>query len=88
VGQQARVARIWPNTVQIDVTEQEAIARWGHDSLIGRYGRYSGYPEAGWFHHLPLLMGPEGREHEVLAMLEGLNQDFAALEHPADGAET
>lgn len=81
--QQARVARIWPNTVQIDVTEQEAIARWGHDSLIGRYGKVFRVSRGlDGFHHLPLLMGPEGREQEVLAMLEGLNQDFAARNTP------
>jgi cell division protein FtsQ len=75
---QARVTRIWPNTVQIDVMEQEPIARWGNDSLIGRDGKVFRVARGlGGFLHLPLLLGPEGREGEVLAMLEGLNQDFS-----------
>ena len=80
---QARVARLWPNTIQIDVTEQEPVARWGHDSLIGRHGQVFRVARGlDGFLHLPLLMGPEGREREVLDMLEGLNQDFSARNTP------
>lgn len=62
----ARVERQWPSRVQIKVWERTAYARWGGTSLVDTGGRrYS--PSAAQFPAgLPLLDGPEGREHEVM----------------------
>lgn len=74
----ARVARIWPDTVVVDITERNPVARWGNDSLISDNGVV--FPADGSgdadYSDLPSLEGPSGHEVEVLAMLKRLNEKF------------
>lgn len=69
------VMRVWPDTIQIDVAEYTAVARW--DSLLmlsetGKVFRASGSESN--FYHLPMVHAPQGYEVEALKMLHGLNE--------------
>jgi len=74
---QARVSRIWPGRVAIDVVEHEPAARWNDDSLISKRlerfapsqlqhdnERYARWQEV--FSDLPKLSGASGRHEAVL----------------------
>ena len=63
---QAKVQRIWPDILRLQIEEQQPIARWGERGFINRFGE-SFIPEepvdAG---ELPGLAGPAGQESRVL----------------------
>jgi len=74
---EARVSRIWPGRVTVDVEEHEPAARWNDDSLISKRLELFQPPQleadnvryAEWlnvFSDLPLLSGAEGRHTAVL----------------------
>lgn len=73
-----RVTRQWPDTLVIVVSEREAVARWGADGFLSSQGVVF-KPDArrSEFDGLPLLSGPDGRESDMLAMLNGLNAKLA-----------
>ncbi len=58
----ASLARRWPATLVVTLEEHEALARWGEDALINRYGERF---DAAFDGPLPLLSGPDGAEREV-----------------------
>jgi cell division protein FtsQ len=69
------VTRIWPDTLQVSVTEQRPVARWGDDSLLGETGEVFALPgQSADFSSLPMLYAPRGHELEVLGMLDKLNK--------------
>jgi cell division protein FtsQ len=61
----ARIARRWPNSLRVTVTEQTAAARWGESGLLNTRGelflRSASHVPA----ELPRLNGPEGTESQV-----------------------
>ncbi len=69
------VTRIWPDTLQVNISEQSPVARWGSDSLLGQSGEVFVLPsQVADFSHLPVLYAPRGHEVEVLGMLDNLNK--------------
>jgi len=89
----ARVQRLWPDRIRIEIVEQQAAARWGEDGLLNTRGELfaSGVrlvpPE------LPRLDGPPGTEEQVaqryLAIQDRLSKlgfQVAALKLDARGA--
>lgn len=61
----ARVQRLWPDRIQVEVVEQQAAARWGEDGLLNTRGELFA---AGVRHvppELPRLDGPDGSEWQV-----------------------
>lgn len=61
----ARVQRIWPDRVGIEIVEQQAAARWGEDGLLNTRGELFA---TGLRHvppELPRLDGPDGTEWQV-----------------------
>ena len=89
----ARVQRLWPDRIRVEIVEQQAAARWGEDALLNTRGELfaSGVrlvpPE------LPRLDGPEGTEEQVaqryLAIQDRLSRlgfQVAALRLDARGA--
>lgn len=60
------IQRRWPDQLVIDVTEQEAIARWGKDGLLNRQGQVFRPQPLGDTTQLPLLYGPDNMSREVV----------------------
>lgn len=61
------IQRRWPDQLVINVTEQEAIARWGKDGLLNRRGEVFRPQPLGDMSALPLLFGPDNMAEEVVA---------------------
>lgn len=60
------IQRRWPDQLVIEVTEQEAIARWGKDGLLNRRGEVFRPGSLGDVSQLPLLYGPDNLSAEVV----------------------
>lgn len=77
---QADVARIWPDTIRIRISEQKPMAIWRDEGFINSRGALF-FPGSIQTHtHLPRLYGPPGSEKQLLAMLYGLNKVWKARE--------
>lgn len=72
-----RVARVWPDTLVVNVTEHQPVARWGDKALLNERGERFEPPNVEAFTTLPVLYGPPGHENFLLNVLKGLNQKLA-----------
>lgn len=63
---QAQVARQWPDTLVIRVTEHQVAARWGDTALISREGEVFASESRHVFPELPRLAGPPATEQRVV----------------------
>lgn len=72
-----RVARIWPDTLQIDLREQVPYLKWGKESYLSQKGER--FAADGHFvsENLPELFGKMGQERGQLAQYERLNEILA-----------
>jgi cell division protein FtsQ len=61
----ARIARRWPNSLHVAVTEQTAAARWGESGLLNTRGELFDKAAAHVPAELPRLNGPPGSELQV-----------------------
>jgi cell division protein FtsQ len=61
----ARIARRFPNSLRVTVTEQTAAARWGESGLLNTRGELFVREAAHVPPELPRLSGPEGSESQV-----------------------
>jgi cell division protein FtsQ len=61
----ARIARRWPNSLHVTVTEQTAAARWGESGLLNTRGELFEKAAAHVPAELPRLSGPEGTQAQV-----------------------
>jgi cell division protein FtsQ len=61
----ARVQRLWPDRVRVEVVEQQAAARWGEDGLLNTRGELFATGVRHVPPELPRLDGPEGSESQV-----------------------
>lgn len=68
-----RLARIWPDTLEVDITEQKAVARWGDRALLNPRGERFAPDGVESFADLPVIYGPLGMESYLLEMLNTLN---------------
>ncbi len=89
----ARVQRLWPNRIRIEVVEQQAAARWGEDGLLNTRGELIATGVRHVPPELPRLDGPQGMESLIaqrfLAIqdrLGGLGLHVAAVRLDARGA--
>lgn len=71
---QARVSREWPDTLQVRVTEQRAIARWKGEALVNQDGALFMPGETEQQVQLPYLEGPENTELEVMEQYQKFSQ--------------
>jgi cell division protein FtsQ len=61
----ARIARQWPNSLHVTVTEQTAAARWGESGLLNTRGELFVRSATHVPAELPRLSGPAGSESQV-----------------------
>ena len=61
----ARIARHWPNSLHVTVTEQTAAARWGEAGLLNTRGELFVREATHVPAELPRLSGPDGTESQV-----------------------
>ena len=90
---QARISRIWPDQLKVEVVEQQPIARWGEQQWLNSRGQvFAGEnrtPDAG----MPRLLGPAGTQEQVMQqywslsrVLRPLGYNIARLELRARGS--
>lgn len=71
------VKRIWPDTVDIRISEKQAYARWGAQSLITEQGIIFTPKSLAQHQHLPLLQGPVRHPLKALEIMKGINTALA-----------
>jgi len=76
----ATVRRRWPNALEIDVTEQLPIARWGTSGFLNHEGEVFQSQAADKGQSLPLLEGPEGSARALMASYLRMAQLLAPLD--------
>ncbi len=62
----AEVRKRWPDTLEIELDEHRAFARWGEDRLLSERGAVFAAPGGEWMEGLPQLAGPDARRHDVV----------------------
>ena len=72
-----RLSKIWPDTVEVDISEQKAVARWGDRALLNPRGERFAPEGIEGFSGLPVIYGPLGMESYLLDMLNTLNDRLA-----------
>ncbi|GAB4358118.1 MAG: cell division protein FtsQ/DivIB [Gammaproteobacteria bacterium] len=60
-----QVRRAWPEGLELRVSEQQPLARWGAGGLVNISGEWFAAPAASVPEGLPLLSGPEGSSATV-----------------------
>lgn len=68
----AAVRRRWPAALEIHVTEQLPIARWGEDGFLNYEGGIFHSDRADEWQDLPILVGPEGSAPALMARYQRL----------------
>lgn len=76
--QQASVTRLWPDALQISVSEQQAVARWKEHALVSGSGELFEVAGTGGMQGLTRLDGPDGRELEVFERWQQMRASLAA----------
>lgn len=56
------VHRVWPDSLQVFVTEQVAVTRWGDNGLLNKSGQLFTPDKTSFPPGLPVLQGPEGSQ--------------------------
>lgn len=77
----AGVRRLWPDTLELDLEEHVAVARWsqadGESELVDSQGEVFG---AAIEQPLPTFVGPDGSASEMLARYREFAKDLATIE--------
>ncbi len=71
------VRRVWPQSLNLQVQEQQAVARWGDAGLLNAEGGVFRPDPATFPPALPVLTGPAGTEHLMLERFRYVEQVFA-----------
>ena len=73
------VRRVWPDTLQLEITERRAIAYWNKSGLLTVDGTVFSPAAESYPSGLPYLSGPTGTEKNVLKNYITLNADLQRL---------
>ncbi len=71
------VRRVWPQSLNLQVREQTAVARWGNGALLNEEGGIFAPDPATYPSGLPALNGPVGTEQLLLQRFRFIQQVFA-----------
>jgi cell division protein FtsQ len=70
--EEVKIKRVWPDTIDVRIYEQQPIARWGTDNLLNVRGEIFKPNEIEKFSFLPRIEGPKGSEKKLLETMQGL----------------
>lgn len=73
------VKRVWPGKLIIVITEEIPIAYWNSDSLLNQSGQIFSPPQSTFPSGLPKLIGPEGKESQVLEQFLKMSKTLSPL---------
>ena len=73
------VRLVWPDTLQINVSEQQPLARWQEGSLLNLRGELFQPEDSEISEGLPALFGPDGSEADVARRYVEVNMELSAL---------
>ena len=62
----ANIKRQWPSKLVIEISEQQPYFRWGKNHLINKYAEVFYVGDTQQYTSLPLLLGVEGRERQLI----------------------
>lgn len=74
------VRRVWPNRLQINIREQQPVARWGETGFLNPRGELFHPQVAVKIEGLPQLAGPKGHEQRVLSMFAQIRKSLQPLQ--------
>jgi cell division protein FtsQ len=74
------VQRKWPDTVIVNVIEQQAALQWGNKALINHKGEVFAPPVFTFPKELPVIFGPEERRLEIFTLYQKAQQYFEPLD--------
>ncbi len=76
------VERVWPDTIDIKVSERKAYVRWGQKGLLTENGELFSPSNVDQFQSLLLVEGPKNQEAKTLEIMKGVKTalDDQALE--------
>ncbi len=73
------VRRIWPETIEIQIIEQEAVARWGDQALLNPYGEIFMPANESQPKGLPMIHGSESRRHELISSFLNIHDQLSSI---------
>lgn len=79
-AEKVNVKRVWPDAIDIKITEQTADVRWGAKALLNKKGALFVPENIKKFNHLPLLSGPKGYEKKLLKTMKELSMALSDQE--------
>ena len=71
------VKRVWPEAIDIKITEKKPYVRWNKDSLITEQGVIFTPKNIEEFINLTVLSGPDRQQVKVLEMMKGIKTTLA-----------
>lgn len=76
----ASIQLVWPDKVRIQMSEQQAKARWRDKAVFNKHGELFAPDEASIPKDLPQLLGPEGSEKKVLQVFENMSRMLQGID--------
>ena len=70
----ATIKKLWPESISLHITEQVAIAQWGHSQLLSQNGKIFTPISIESLNALPLLNGPEESQLRVMEQYQAISQ--------------
>ena len=74
------IRRKWPDTIIVNVIEQQAILQWGDKDLINYKGGVFTPPISTFPKGLPVIFGPEEREFEIFTLYQKMQKCLGPLD--------
>lgn len=75
----AALRRRYPDTLEVHVTEQLPIARWGERGFLNHEARITTVADAQRWQDLPLIRGPKGSESRLMSRYQRLLEQLGPL---------
>lgn len=75
----AYVRRMWPDTLMVSVTEQQAVAQWNDNELLNPRGELFGPAKTTFPPGLPRLIGPPGTQQQLLEHYKNMRAILAEM---------